>query len=223
MSYKDNYFCSVSQTQLTSRLQESPSKQEVEDESRRTRSLSAVSDCSQSFQSMSSSSSSKKQQQQSPVEDPVVSATLRQLQHLGVHVDEDVLTESGKNHRKAVETARYWNASHGYVSASQIIGKFPGKTWSCLERWHTLMKLLSFLEICLNLLNPPLKCDYSVLGPANRVSVLYASLLLLSSWLLKPNISQRTIWHRQLQKKSKMVKCGLINIRSLFHVSKWLL
>lgn len=105
MSYKDNYFCSVSQTQLTSRLQESPSKQEVEDESRRTRSLSAVSDCSQSFQSMSSSSSSKKQQ--SPVEDPVVSATLRQLQQLGVHVDEDVLTESGKNHRKAVETARY--------------------------------------------------------------------------------------------------------------------
>uniref|UniRef100_A0A3B4FBJ0 STIL centriolar assembly protein n=1 Tax=Pundamilia nyererei TaxID=303518 RepID=A0A3B4FBJ0_9CICH len=105
MSYKDNYFCSVSQTQLTSRLQESPSKQEVEDESRRTRSLSAVSDCSQSFQSMSSSSSSKKQQQQSPVEDPVVSATLRQLQQLGVHVDEDVLTESGKNHRKAVETA----------------------------------------------------------------------------------------------------------------------
>lgn len=107
MSYKDNYFCSVSQTQLTSRLQESPSKQEVEDESRRTRSLSAVSDCSQSFQSMSSSSSSKKQQQQSPVEDPVVSATLRQLQQLGVHVDEDVLTESGKNLRKAVETARY--------------------------------------------------------------------------------------------------------------------
>lgn len=107
MSYKDNYFCSVSQTQLTSRLQESPSKQEVEDESRRTRSLSAVSDCSQSFQSMSSSSSSKKQQQQSPVEDPVVSATLRQLQQLGVHVDEDVLTESGKNHWKAVETARY--------------------------------------------------------------------------------------------------------------------
>lgn len=100
------YFCSVSQTQLTSRLQESPSKQEVEDESRRTRSLSAVSDCSQSFQSMSSSSS-KKQQQQSPVEDPVVSATLRQLQQLGVHVDEEVLTESGKNHRKAVETARY--------------------------------------------------------------------------------------------------------------------
>ncbi|XP_039904484.1 SCL-interrupting locus protein homolog isoform X3 [Simochromis diagramma] len=92
-------------TQLTSRLQESPSKQEVEDESRRTRSLSAVSDCSQSFQSMSSSSSSKKQQQQSPVEDPVVSATLRQLQQLGVHVDEDVLTESGKNHQKAVETA----------------------------------------------------------------------------------------------------------------------
>lgn len=107
MSYKDNYFCSVSQTQLTSRLQESPSKQEVEDESRRMRSLSAVSDCSQSFQSMSSSSSSKKQQQQSPVEDPVVSATLRQLQQLGVHVDEDVLTESGKNHQKAVETARY--------------------------------------------------------------------------------------------------------------------
>lgn len=107
MSYKDNYFCSVSQTQLTSRLQESPSKQEVEDESRRTTSLSAVSDCSQSFQSMSSSSSSKKQQQQSPVEDPVVSATLRQLRQLGVHVDEDVLTESDKNHQKAVETARY--------------------------------------------------------------------------------------------------------------------
>lgn len=107
MLFKDNYFCSVSQTQLTSRLQESPSKQEVEDEFGRTRSLSAVSDCSQSFPSLSSSSSSKKQQQQSPVEDPVVSATLRQLQQLGVHVDEEVLTESGKNHRKAVETARY--------------------------------------------------------------------------------------------------------------------
>ncbi|XP_030583364.1 SCL-interrupting locus protein homolog isoform X2 [Archocentrus centrarchus] len=80
-------------TQLTSRLQESDSKQEVEEESRR-RSLSVVSDCSQS----------SRKQQQSPVEDPVVNATLQQLQQLGVHVDEDV-TESGKNQRKAVETA----------------------------------------------------------------------------------------------------------------------
>ncbi|XP_069578515.1 SCL-interrupting locus protein homolog isoform X2 [Brachyistius frenatus] len=84
-------------TQLTSRLQESDSKQEVEDESRRR----SLSDSSHS----SSSSSSRRKQQQSPVGDPVVSATLRQLRQLGVNVDEDDLTESDKNRLKAAESA----------------------------------------------------------------------------------------------------------------------
>lgn len=93
------------QTQLTTRLQESDSKQEVEEDQSRRRSLSVVSDRSQSSQSSSSSSSRRKQQ--SPVRDPVVSATLRQLQELGVDVDEEVLTESDRDRIRTVESTRY--------------------------------------------------------------------------------------------------------------------
>lgn len=90
------------QTQLTSRLQESDSKQELEEDQSRRKSLSVVSDCSQSSQS-----SSSRRKQQSPVRDPLVSATLRQLQELGVEVDEEVLTESDRDRVRTVESTRY--------------------------------------------------------------------------------------------------------------------
>ncbi|XP_041863132.1 SCL-interrupting locus protein homolog isoform X2 [Melanotaenia boesemani] len=88
-------------TQLSSRLQESDSKQEAEEDSRR-KSVS-VSDHSQSSQS--SSSSKRKQNQQSPEGDPVIRATLQQLQQLGVEVDEEDLTESDKHRHRALENA----------------------------------------------------------------------------------------------------------------------
>ncbi|XP_026198830.1 SCL-interrupting locus protein homolog isoform X2 [Anabas testudineus] len=93
-------------TQLTSRLQESDSKQEVEADKSKRSSLCVVSDCSQSSQTSQTSqlSSLSKRKQQSPVGDPVVSATLRQLRQLGVDVDEDILTESGRDRLRTVES-----------------------------------------------------------------------------------------------------------------------
>ncbi|XP_051816478.1 SCL-interrupting locus protein homolog isoform X2 [Acanthochromis polyacanthus] len=91
-------------TQLTSRLQESDSKEEEEVESQRT-SVSVVYDPPQYSQPSESSLSTRRKQQQTPVGDPVVSATLRQLQQLGVDVDKENLTEFDKNRLKAVENA----------------------------------------------------------------------------------------------------------------------
>ncbi|XP_034438146.1 SCL-interrupting locus protein homolog isoform X1 [Hippoglossus hippoglossus] len=73
-------------TQLTSRLQESDHGQEVES---RRRSESVV------------SSPSRRRQQSS---DPVVSATVRQLQQLGVDVDKEDLTESDRKRVRDVES-----------------------------------------------------------------------------------------------------------------------
>ncbi|XP_072244864.1 SCL-interrupting locus protein homolog [Leuresthes tenuis] len=96
-------------TQLNSRLQEADSKQEAEEESRR-RSLSQSSRSSQSSQSSQSSrssrsSSSSSQRKPSPQGDPVIRATLRQLQQLGVDMDQEELTEADRTRLKAVESA----------------------------------------------------------------------------------------------------------------------
>lgn len=93
------------QNQLTSRLQESDSRQEVEKEESRRRSLSVAPDRSQSSQSSQSSASSRRKQQSSG--DPVVSATLRQLHQLGVDVDKEDLTESDRRIQQTVESSRY--------------------------------------------------------------------------------------------------------------------
>lgn len=99
------------QNQLTSRLQESDSRQEVEEEEPRRRSLSVAVDRSQSSQSsrsyQSSKSSSSSRRKQQSAGDPVVSATLRQLQQLGVDVDKEDLTESDRRIQQTVESSRY--------------------------------------------------------------------------------------------------------------------
>lgn len=99
------------QNQLTSRLQESDSRQEVEEEEPRRRSLSVAVDRSQSSQSSRSSKSSKSssssRRKQQSAGDPVVSATLRQLQQLGVDVDKEDLTESDRRIQQTVESSRY--------------------------------------------------------------------------------------------------------------------
>ncbi|KAK5907840.1 hypothetical protein CesoFtcFv8_005649 [Champsocephalus esox] len=77
-------------SQLTSRLQESDGKQEVE-ESRR-RSLSVVS---------SSSSSSRRRQSG----DPVLEATVRQLQQLGVNVEQEDLSEASRVLQSSIESS----------------------------------------------------------------------------------------------------------------------
>ncbi|KAM4739684.1 SCL-interrupting locus protein homolog isoform 2-T2 [Anableps anableps] len=94
-------------TQLSSRLQESDSKQEAEEDSRRNSpSASDHSQVSQSSQRSSSSSKRKQdQKKRSPEGDAVTRATLRRLQQLGVAVDADNLTESDQHRIKAVETA----------------------------------------------------------------------------------------------------------------------
>ncbi|XP_047442197.1 SCL-interrupting locus protein homolog isoform X2 [Mugil cephalus] len=104
-------------TQLNSRLQESDIKQDEDDESRSrsvvskhsqasTPSSSSSSTAASSCASSSSSSSSRRRKQQrSPEGDPVVSATLRQLQQLGVDVDREDLVDSDKDRLRSVESA----------------------------------------------------------------------------------------------------------------------
>ncbi|XP_070817284.1 SCL-interrupting locus protein homolog isoform X2 [Chaetodon trifascialis] len=89
--------------QLTSRLQESDSRQDVEEEESRRSSLSVVSDRSQSSQSSQSSSLSRRKPQRCG--DPVVSATLQQLRLLGADVTKEDLTESDRRIQQTVESS----------------------------------------------------------------------------------------------------------------------
>uniref|UniRef100_A0A3Q3KJE5 SCL-interrupting locus protein n=1 Tax=Monopterus albus TaxID=43700 RepID=A0A3Q3KJE5_MONAL len=86
-------------TQLTSRLQESDSTQEVEEQQSGRRNMSVVSDHSQSCQSPQLSSSFRAKQQ-NPVGDLVANATLQQLR---VNVGEADLTELDRSGGKTVE------------------------------------------------------------------------------------------------------------------------
>ncbi|XP_040040003.2 SCL-interrupting locus protein homolog isoform X2 [Gasterosteus aculeatus] len=110
-------------TQVTSRLQESDSKQEVEEESRRRslseesrrRSLSeesrrrSLSEESRrrslSEESRRRSLSSQSRRKESSGGDPVLAATVRQLQQLGVVVGRDDLTESERRIHETVESS----------------------------------------------------------------------------------------------------------------------
>ncbi|RVE73758.1 hypothetical protein OJAV_G00034570 [Oryzias javanicus] len=87
-------------TQLHSRLQEPDDQQEAEEDFRR-KSLPS----SDHSRSSSSSTSTQKKKLQLSEPDPVVRATVRQLQQLGVDVDEADVTESDKHRLKAVESA----------------------------------------------------------------------------------------------------------------------
>ncbi|XP_068581383.1 SCL-interrupting locus protein homolog isoform X2 [Cebidichthys violaceus] len=78
--------------QLTSRLQESDSKQEVEVEEESSRRSLSV-----------SPQSSQSRRKQSCGGDPVLRATMRQLQQLGVDVDREDLTESKRRIHQTVE------------------------------------------------------------------------------------------------------------------------
>ncbi|XP_076582946.1 SCL-interrupting locus protein homolog isoform X2 [Chaetodon auriga] len=119
--------------QLTSRLQESDSRQEVEEEESRRSSLSVVSDRSQSSQSSQSSSLSRRKPQRCG--DPVVSATLQQLQLLGADVTEEDLTESDRRIHQTVESSSTLASinpaavlSRLSVSEPTVSALFPGSS-----------------------------------------------------------------------------------------------
>ncbi|KAM8744776.1 SCL-interrupting locus protein homolog isoform 1-T2 [Acanthopagrus schlegelii] len=130
---EDQNFYENLMNQLTSRLQESDSRQEVEKEESRRRSLSVAPDRSQSSQSSQSSASSRRKQQSSG--DPVVSATLRQLHQLGVDVDKEDLTESDRRIQQTVESSSTLASinpaavlSRLSVSDPSISSLFPGES-----------------------------------------------------------------------------------------------
>lgn len=119
------------QNQLTSRLQESDSRQEVEEEESRRR--SSLPDRSQS--------SSRRRQQTGG--DSVVGATLRQLQQLGVDVDEEDLTESDRRIHQTVESSRY---RPQLITPGGFTWGFKPSNWSCLsfcsQSWSSISVIL---------------------------------------------------------------------------------
>ncbi|XP_029356427.1 SCL-interrupting locus protein homolog [Echeneis naucrates] len=157
--------------QLTNRLQDSDSKQEGE-----SKSLCVVSDHSLS----SSSSSSIRRKQQNPRGDPMVSATLRQLQHLGVNMDEDLMV-SDRSQVRAVESASTLASinpaavlSRLRVSDPTISSLFPGGSVDLsLEANAIALRYLSDSQLNrLSLgshapLPDPPSSSYSLLSPSN--------------------------------------------------------
>ncbi|KAM6922025.1 SCL-interrupting locus protein homolog [Xenentodon cancila] len=115
-------------SQLNSLLHESDSKQEAEESNSKSPSVSQSSQSSQT-----SSSFKRKKEQWSPEGDPVIRATLQQLQKLGVDMNQRDLTETEKDQVKAVESASTLASinpaavvSRLGVSESTVSALFPG-------------------------------------------------------------------------------------------------
>lgn len=131
-------------TQVNSRLQDSgvqlettqqevkESKQE-EDSRRRSLPNCPQSSPAHSFHSSASAPVSRRKNPPRPDKDPVVSATLRRLQELGVNLDKEELSESDRTRNKAIESASTLAcinpaavASRLCVSESGLSCVFPG-------------------------------------------------------------------------------------------------
>ncbi|KAM9848823.1 SCL-interrupting locus protein homolog [Aulostomus maculatus] len=155
-------------TQLTSRLQESDSREKVEVSTRR-RSLTVAPDSS-------TWSSSNKQQRCG--RDQVVSATLRQLQQLGVDVDRDDITEHDRRINKTVESSSTLACINPAAVLSRLSVSEPGA--SMLFPGGSVDLSLEANAIALRYLSDSQLCRLSLGGrtpPPDPASLSTASLL----------------------------------------------